>query len=78
MADSGRKSVKGRKGKLGRNKHRIVAYYGSGRYEHNRLRRLKHHLRRFPMDDVARKAASLLMAAAPLHISRKFDFAPTD
>ncbi len=55
-----RKKVRGRKGKLGKNKHRIASYYASNRYEMNRLRRLRRHVMQYGSGD---KSA----APAPAH-----------
>lgn len=73
MASSGSKS-KGRKGKLGKNKHRIAAYYNSCRYEMNRIRKLRRHVTRYGNgDSSAMKAIGVLKAALPLHLSRAVD-----
>lgn len=68
--------AKGRKGKLGKNKSRIAAYYNSCRWEWNKMRRLRKHLLRHIDDKVATKAAKALVAAMPLHMSRKFNDLP--
>ena len=65
---------KGRKGKLGKNKHRIVAYYNSGRYEMNRIRKLRRHVIRYGKGDKpAMTAIGVLKAALPLHLSKTID-----
>ena len=71
-----RKKVRGRKGKLGKNKHRIAAYYMSNRYEMNRLRRLQHHLMRYGSGDKsATQAVAVLKAALPLNLSKTITWA---
>lgn len=73
MASSGSKS-KGRKGKLGKNKHRIVAYYMSNRYEMNRIKKLRKHVTRYGKGDKpAMTAIGVLKAGLPLHLSKTID-----
>ena len=65
--------VKGRKGKIGKNKHRIAAYYNSGRFHWNKARRIVHHLRRVKWSDQsAGKQLNVMLAAMPLGLSRQF------
>jgi len=72
---------KGRKGKIGRNKHRIVAYYASGTNFWNKARRIMHHMRRYApavlsstecRDYTARTALSACINAMPYHKQRQF------
>ena len=65
-------SAKGRKGKLGKNKNRIAAYYNSARFNWNKARRIAHHLRRYGKDPVAVRALKVHLAAMPLHLCRAF------
>lgn len=72
MASQGK--TRGRKGKLGKNKHRIAAYYNSGRYEMNRIRKLRRHVTRYGKGDAsAMKAIGVLKATLPLHLSKTID-----
>jgi len=69
----GKAAVKGRKGKIGKNKSRISAYYSSGRNHWNKARRVAKHARRYGrMDASAQKALNSALAAMPLHMSREF------
>ncbi len=71
-----RKKVRGRKGKLGKNKHRIASYYASNRYEMTRLRRLRRHVMQYGSGDKsATKAVAVLKAALPLHLSKTVTWA---
>ena len=71
---SARAKVKGRKGKLGKNKHRIVAYYGSGRNLWNKARGIAHHVRRYGKGDAsANTAMKLLLAGMSLRMQRDFE-----
>jgi len=49
--------------KFGRNKLGCSAYAGSHRREHNKIRRLKRHLKVFPDDKVAAKAVDIAWIA---------------
>lgn len=64
--------AKGRKSKLGKNKHRIAVYYSSGRYEWNKGRRLVKHIRRYH-DAAAVTALKTILAAMPLRLQREFE-----
>lgn len=65
---------RGRKGKLGKNKHRIVVYYGEGRNLFNKARKVAHHVRRYGDNDKpANEAIKLALAGMPLGTSRKFN-----
>lgn len=71
---AGSSKAKGRKGKLGKNKHRIAAYYSSGNYEWNRMRRLIWHMRSYGGNDgSANLAFNTLRAALPLAKQRMFE-----
>ena len=54
--------VKGRKGKLGKKKGWIAAYFANGQHLWNKARRLTHHLRVFPEDKVAVEARKIALA----------------
>ncbi len=73
MAKSTSSKVRGRKGKLGKNKHRIVAYYSSGRHYWNKARGIAQHIRRYGSDPVATTALKAQLAAMPLHLQREFE-----
>ena len=64
--------VRGRKGKLGKNKSRIVAYYSENRWEINKARRLVRHLRRYGKDPKAEAALKLCLAGMRLDRQRDF------
>lgn len=71
-------SSRGRKGKVGKGKHRIAAYYNSGRNLFNKARRLAKHLKRYAGDqsapDVsAQKALKVAVAGMPLGLSKRFN-----
>lgn len=73
MATGTKSKVKGRKGRLGKNKSRIAVYYNSSRYQFNKARRIARHLKRYPGDDKsAREALKFLIAQMPLGMSREF------
>ena len=55
--------VKGRKGKIGKKKHWIAAYYANGQDKWNKARKLTHHLRAYPGDKVAQEARKVALAA---------------
>jgi hypothetical protein len=57
MAQKAKKTKKQRK--FGRNAAFCLRYRNSRRREHNKLRRLKKHLARFPGDAIALKAVDL-------------------
>jgi hypothetical protein len=63
---------KGRKGKIGRNKHRIAAYYSSGRYYWNKARKIVHHMRRYGGGSDAAEALKVQLASMPGHVARDF------
>lgn len=69
---AGSSKPKGRKGKLGKNKSRIRAYYESGRYYWNKARKLTHHLRKAGDDKPAIEARKAALAGMPLHLEREF------
>lgn len=71
MAATGSKS-KGRKGKLGKNKHRIVVYYNSGRHYWNKARDVVRHAKANPADKAATEALKVRLAAMPLGMQREF------
>ena len=54
-------STGGKSSKAGRNSAGCKAYKGSNRREHNKVRRLKKHLKRFPDDIIASEAVDLCM-----------------
>lgn len=57
MAGASQKAKKGKKQrKVGRNAAYCLAYKNSHRREHNKIRRLKKHLVRFPDDENAKAA----------------------
>src|SRR5258706_166816 len=64
--------AKGRKGRLGKNKHRITSYYSNNRYEWNKARKIVHHLRRYGEDAKALLSLKTLLAAMSLALGRKF------
>ena len=72
MANTARAKVKGRKGRIGKNKARIAAYYNSGQNLYNKARGLVHHLRR-QEDDKARIALKVTLAAMSLAMQRRFE-----
>ena len=64
MADKIQKAKKTKKHrKHGRNANSCAAYKASHRREHNKVRRIKRHLVRFPGDAVAKAAADRCMTA---------------
>lgn len=65
--------VKGRKGRIGKNKARIVTYYNDNRYEINKGRRLVRHIRRYGKDPKAVEALKLCKAAMRLDRQREFE-----
>jgi len=64
--------VRGRKGKIGKKKHWIAAYFSSGQHYWNKARKLTHHLRRFPDDKIAIEARKIALAG--LSHARTKDF----
>lgn len=68
---AGKSKVKGRKGKLGKKKHWIAAYFNEQRHRKNKLRRVLKHLKRYggpnqDSDKVALKCVAVQRAALPL------------
>lgn len=58
------KAKKGKKHrKIGRNALYCLRYAAAHRREHNKVRRLKRHLKRFPADKIAEAAAQACMVA---------------
>jgi hypothetical protein len=66
--------MKGRKGKIGKKKGWIAAYYASCRPLFNKARRLVKHVRRYgPYDASANEALAVAIAGMPRHMSKQFD-----
>jgi hypothetical protein len=58
--------ARGRKGKLGKKKFSIMAYYNSQRWEKNKLRKVRRHIARYGENDsVAMQCVKNLLAALP-------------
>lgn len=69
-----RSKVKGRKGRIGKKKGWIAAYYSSGRRLFNKARRLKKHMLRYGKSDAsANEALKVAIAGMPRHLSKEFD-----
>ncbi len=67
-------SAKGRKGKIGKKKHWIAAYFASGKPLFNKARRLMKHIQRYGNHDApANEALKVAMAGMPRAMSRAFD-----
>jgi hypothetical protein len=67
--------AKGRKGRLGKHRAGIAAYYASYRWELNKARRIHRHMRRFKCwhkDVVAHDRLSELLAVMPVGKARLF------
>lgn len=61
-------AAKGRKGKLGRKKAHILAYYNSNRREKSHIRRITRHLIRYgEQDSVAQTALKKYRAVAGIY-----------
>jgi hypothetical protein len=59
---AGSSKVRGRKGKLGKKKHWIAAYFSNGQHLWNKARKLTRHLRTYPEDKVAQEARKVALA----------------
>lgn len=67
-------SIKGRKGKIGKKKGSIAAYFASGRLHFNKARRLVKHVKRYGGHDAsANEALKVAIAAMPRSLSKEFD-----
>jgi hypothetical protein len=67
-------STKGRKGKIGKKKGWIAAYYSSGRPLFNKARRIKKHIARYgKYDESANEALLVAIAGMPRSLSKQFD-----
>lgn len=67
-------NTKGRKGRVGKKKGWIAAYYSSGRYYFNKARRIAKHIKRYgEKDPPANEALKVCIAAMPRHMSKQFD-----
>ncbi len=67
-------SAKGRKGKIGKKKHWIAAYYMSGKPFFNKARRLLKHITRYGSTDApANEAFRVAVANMPRSMSKAFD-----
>jgi len=65
--------AKGRKGKIGKKKHWIAAYFNSGRNHFNKARRLVHHIRRYGNnDESANQALKVSLAVMPYAMTKRF------
>lgn len=65
--------VRGRKGKIGKKKHWIAAYFANGQHRWNKARKLTRHLRAYPEDKVAQEARKVAIAALPHARSKAFN-----
>lgn len=65
--------VRGRKGKIGKKKAWIAAYFSNGQNLWNKARKLTHHLRRFPADPVALKARNVALAGLSHARTKEFN-----
>jgi len=59
---AGSSKVKGRKGRIGKKKAWIAAYFANGQNLWNKARKLTWHLRRFPGDAKAVEARKVALA----------------
>lgn len=65
--------VRGRKGKLGKKKHWIAAYFANGQDKWNKARKLTRHLRAYPEDKVAIEARKVALAALSAARTKEFN-----